>query len=110
MWETRRANALLRACADLQQGIADQDHLQRAAAVVSEYVAARAPEGVVSLPRGYAIAPNAEGARSLAFNGTFFDPFYSDPQPDRALLLLLGAHLKSGLLVEIEKCCGENRK
>lgn len=103
-WETKRANAFRHACADLMRGTAPLDELQRAAAIVSEYIAARVSGE--ELPRGYSIIVNGGAERALARREVLFGPWYSEPLPDSIALAKLGRDLQTGWLAEIEKALG----
>jgi hypothetical protein len=100
-WDTRRANAFLRALNYLTQLSASLDELRLAAHHVSEHIAVRLPEITGELPRGYTVATNRDGERSLAHGGVLFSPSLIEPLPDQAAIERLAHDLSTGWLRDV---------
>jgi hypothetical protein len=86
-----------------QASTADLFELQDAAKQISDQIEARAPAGLTKLSRGYEIALNAAGERTVRRGDTVFSPSYKDAFPDRNALQQFAGDIRTGWLIEAKR-------
>jgi hypothetical protein len=109
-WATRRANqfnAAVRFLTRTPATDANLAKLQFELHCIGEQLAAHLPEDADALPRGYRAAKNGLGERAIAFDGVFFNPSYTAPAPDLALIERVAGDLKTGWLREVLEATGK---
>ena len=98
-WETRRANAFLKAVRLLHFRARTEkfEALVAAGRTISNYLIRFIPEETPQLPRGFGVSLTHFQERSLSYNGVLLDPSFIEDLPTREVLERIGAEISAWL-------------